>query len=96
VDVNMPPSTCAIIGGGISATANTCAAARKGRGAAERKGGGYLIVLPRDLLDRLKAMRALARATPAMRAACTFYSSSSVCDAGHGATRGVPLNNFCD
>ena len=62
MDVNMPPSTCAIIGGGISATANTCAAARKGRGAAGRKGGGYLIVLPRDLLDRLKAMRALARA----------------------------------
>jgi hypothetical protein len=30
VDVNMPPSICAIIGGGISATANTCAAARKG------------------------------------------------------------------
>jgi hypothetical protein len=30
MDVDMPPSTCAIIGGGISATANTCAAARKG------------------------------------------------------------------
>jgi hypothetical protein len=29
VDVNMLPSTCAIIGGGISATANTCAGARK-------------------------------------------------------------------
>jgi hypothetical protein len=30
VDVNIRLSTCAIIGGGISATANTCAAARKG------------------------------------------------------------------
>ena len=30
VGVNMLPSTCVIIGGGISATANTCAAARKG------------------------------------------------------------------
>jgi hypothetical protein len=29
-DANMPPSTCAIIGGGTSATANTCAGVRNG------------------------------------------------------------------